>query len=379
MKITPKTVFLISLVSLVFAIASYASGGGPLATVTRVKGSPQIIKASVPQAAALKIGETIEYGDTVITDSDSKATLIFNDGEIRVITSGSNVKFNEGDKAQNDTQMAKVASTLADAVNAKNLDSTFESVTGIKLSMSSAKEKPKSAPAPPPMVSAPAPASPVPSDELPAGEALGGQAPVPKAEEKKSSDLLVAARTQKPSEAPGGAALKSGIKKWHYWFDDENSIPWELLIPGSVLGDIDKITFKTSSSVQDIKNLKNKLSLSAMQDGVIVVSVLFKNKGNVQTPPLRAELVVNEKRKNIVIEELKKISGLQNDDPETYLYVKSSIFKQNQFYIAALAALNELEKLQPGVKMPHVLKSKAVIYHAMGEKELARAAAERLK
>ncbi|HOT77557.1 MAG TPA: hypothetical protein PK467_17350 [Candidatus Wallbacteria bacterium] len=145
------------------------------------------------------------------------------------------------------------------------------------------------------------------------------------------------------------------------------------------MGDIDKITFKTSSSVQDIKNLKNKLSLSAMQDGVIVVSVLFKNKGNVQTPPLRAELVVNEKRKNIVIEELKKISGLQNDDPETYLYVKSSIFKQNQFYIAALAALNELEKLQPGVKMPHVLKSKAVIYHAMGEKELARAAAERLK
>ncbi|HOT77173.1 MAG TPA: hypothetical protein PK467_15385, partial [Candidatus Wallbacteria bacterium] len=247
MKITPKTVFLISLVSLVFAIASYASGGGPLATVTRVKGSPQIIKASVPQAAALKIGETIEYGDTVITDSDSKATLIFNDGEIRVITSGSNVKFNEGDKAQNDTQMAKVASTLADAVNAKNLDSTFESVTGIKLSMSSAKEKPKSAPvkdfsdkesgsampgaapegqlnkellddaasssgalkeegfkakssiqpeasmqeaapAPPPMVSAPAPASPVPSDELPAGEALGGQAPVPKAEEKKSEE-----------------------------------------------------------------------------------------------------------------------------------------------------------------------------------------------
>ena len=51
---------------------------------------------------------------------------------------------------------------------------------------------------------------------------------------------------------------------------------------------------------------------------------------------------MENKRKNIVINELQKIAGLQNDDPETYLYVKSSILKQNQFYIAALAALNEL-------------------------------------
>ncbi|EKD68480.1 MAG: hypothetical protein ACD_47C00602G0003, partial [uncultured bacterium] len=130
---------------LLITAASYATSGEPLATITKIKGAPQIIKAATAQTVAIKMGETVEMGDTIVTDADSRATLIFNDGEIRVITSGSNVKFSEGDKHEQLTSIAKVTATLADAVNAKNLEKTFESVTGAKLSMSGGAERPKKA------------------------------------------------------------------------------------------------------------------------------------------------------------------------------------------------------------------------------------------
>ncbi|EKD68580.1 MAG: hypothetical protein ACD_47C00541G0001, partial [uncultured bacterium] len=168
------------------------------------------------------------------------------------------------------------------------------------------------------------------------------------------------------------------LKQWGYWFDDENSAAWNLLIPERILKSSEKISFKSATSSQELKNTGSKVAISDHGTGPLTLVVIFTNKQG-KMASLRAELKIDNAAKNKVIEEINKIEGLKADDLETYLYVKASIFKQNKFYLAALAALDQLEKLQPQVKMPHALKSKAIIYHEMGETELMKAAIEALK
>ncbi|HBC74178.1 MAG: hypothetical protein A2008_13470 [Candidatus Wallbacteria bacterium GWC2_49_35] len=429
---------------LLITAASYATSGEPLATITKIKGAPQIIKAATAQTVAIKMGETVEMGDTIVTDADSRATLIFNDGEIRVITSGSNVKFSEGDKHEQLTSIAKVTATLADAVNAKNLEKTFESVTGAKLSMSGGAERPKkaaevksvpggtsaaddkgtsyrnkeldinmaepqtvkeevsaSAGAPSSadvpetsgnLTSAPIPTLPpasVPSE--PAGKSSASvlqdiqvsepsSANAPAVPERLDDEGVAKARAEfKPHpKAVTRESQAAVLKQWGYWFDDENSAAWNLLIPERILKSSEKISFKSATSSQELKNTGSKVAISDHGTGPLTLVVIFTNKQG-KMASLRAELKIDNAAKNKVIEEINKIEGLKADDLETYLYVKASIFKQNKFYLAALAALDQLEKLQPQVKMPHALKSKAIIYHEMGETELMKAAIEALK
>jgi hypothetical protein len=416
---------------LLITAASYATSGEPLATITKIKGAPQIIKAATAQTVAIKTGETVEMGDTIVTDADSRATLIFNDGEIRVITSGSNVKFSEGDKHEQLTSVAKVTATLADAVNAKNLEKTFESVTGAKLSISGGAERPKKAaevksvpggtvssagaeavrnkafdftsaddgqavkeemtavsgrlddaasqamPAPAPPLTGPGTTQPSASaggTSLPADTTLPqNESGQDEADSEKNKIELKAASKLMAREQPGPA-----LKQWGCWFDDENSAAWNLLIPERVLKSSEKISFKSLTSSQDLKNTNLKVAISDHGTGPLTLVVIFTNKQG-KMASLRAELKIDEDAKTKVIEEINKIEGLKADDLETYLYVKASIFKQNKFYLAALAALDQLEKLQPQVKMPHALKSKAIIYHEMGEDELMNAAVEALK
>jgi hypothetical protein len=415
--------------------ASYASSDGALATITKVKGAPQVIKSGAANAELLKIGETVSYGDIIITDSDSKATLVFNDGEIRIITSGSNVKFSAGDSNEQLTKVDKITSTLAEAVNARNLDNTFVSVTGIKLSMSSGAEKkkasepmsadagamldqsPKSFPgdsksdfdgaskeniafdridlpggaaaeavAPAP-VTAQAPAAPAPpasslagsapqksvdggsdlSRPVSTGDAFGGQ--------RQLTTKAVAGRAaheKKAAEAPSA--------QWGRWFDDANSLPWNLLMSEDIFDNLEKISFYSAALTQlGPGNFADKLSLTGINDNIVKVTVSFKTKKDAAVDKsFRAQLIIDNERKNKTADELKKIERLKADDMETYLYLKAGIFKQNEFYIAALAALYELEKLQPDVTMKHVLKSKAIIYFKMGEKELSKAASDKL-
>lgn len=425
---------------LMIAAASFATGGGPLATITKIKGAPQIVKASTGKTSPAQIGETIEFGDTLVTDADSRATLIFNDGEIRVITSGSNVKFSEGDKPEQSTHVAKVATTLADAVNARNLEKTFESVTGAKLSMSGADKLKKGqapqadlggaapsagtppqmekiddsarpelkeaqagaaneavaaagdeakmteaaapVPPPPPVTSAPAVKSSAVTPEL---EAQASSAPARPAQHPEAAAGFDDAETSRakaerkpmPKAAPREPQT-AGAKQWGYWFDDDNSASWDLLLPASVLANAEKLMFKTASSTQDIKNTRSRVMVSEPGEGSLTLVLVIKTKkGDMSS--LRAELKVDNAARALAAEEIRAIENLRAEDLETYLYVKSSILKKHKFYLAALAALDELEKLQPRAKMPHALKSKAIIYHEMGELELMQAAVDALK
>lgn len=435
MKSTKCSVMLILMAFLSAFFFSYALSDGALAIITKVKGAPQIIKSGAADAGPIKIGETVEYGDTIITDSDSKATLVFNDGEIRIITSGSSVKFSAGDSNEQLTKVAKITATLAEAVNAQNLDNTFVSVTGIKLSMSGAgAEKKKALEAMPeesgimreesskslsdnelavsggaakedlasfdksaipggmPEIDAPSQSRPAPAP-APPPSTVAGSAPQPQSVDGGSTlsrpasggDSFRAKR--EPAAKPvvsqaviGGRTAEAQVADWGRWFDDANSLPWAQLMTKEIFDNLEKITFHSASSSRlDAADFSEKISLAGINDKIVKITVSFKmKKGAAADKSFRAQLIIDNDIKNKTAEELKKIEHLKTEDMETYLYLKAGIFKQNEFYIAALAALCELEKLQPGVKMPHVLKSKAIIYFKMGEKELSKAASDKL-
>ncbi len=430
MKSIKCSVAMVLTVFLFAFFVSYALSDGALATITKVKGSPQIIKSGAANAGLLKIGETVVYGDTIITDSDSKATLVFNDGEIRIITSGSDVKFSAGDSNEQLTKVDKITSTLAEAVNAQNLDNTFVSVTGIKLSMSSGAEKKKALEAMPeesgimreerakslsdseqadsgaaakesvvsfdktaipdslPEIAAPSP-KPMPAPAPPASS-LAGSAPKQPVEggstllRPASSDAF-GTKKEIPAHVTSQAAVgrrtaEVQVVPWGRWFDDANSLPWNQLMAKEIFDNLEKITFYSAASTQlGSDNFSEKISLTGINDKIVKITVSFKTKkGIAADKSFRAQLIIDNDLKNKTADELKKIEHLKADDMETYLYLKAGIFKQNEFYIAALAALYELERLQPDVMMPHVLKSKAIIYFKMGEKELSKAASDKL-
>lgn len=396
MKKIQCSIALVITVFLFASFVSYASSDGAVATITKVKGAPRIIKSATTDELLLKIGETVGYGDTIITDSDSKATLVFNDGEIRIITSGSNVKFNAGEPDERLTKVAKITSTLAEAVNAQNLDNTFLSVTGAKLSMSGGAEKKKASGAAFDMESkiAGEESSKSLSDgwsnssggkagsDIPSGDRVElpgsfSEADVPIYEKPASIPAPVlssaprATSEKKPAETP--------CAQWGYWFDDSDSLPWDQLMSKEVFNNLEKISFHSAAITQlGAGNFTDKLSLTGINDNITKVTVSFRAKKGDVDKSFRSQLTIDNKHKNKTAGELKKIERLKDEDIETYLYLKAGIFKQNRFYIAALAALYELEKLHPGVIMPHVLKSKAVIYFNMGEKELSKAASDKL-
>ncbi len=420
-------IFFISIfaVSLFIAAAVYATDGGALATITRIKGTPLILKAASSESKTAVIGETVEYGDTISTDQDSKATLVFNDGEIRVITSGSSVKFNESGNEQL-TQVAKITSTLAEAINARNLDNTFISVTGAKLSMNSADKKqadkksegiqmrgaekqkdlnvtdgPAYERTAPPISEAeipgsskqsPLPPTPMPeSAQLPAAQStssddescMGGSQSISEPEVK----IDIPERIEKPSttkkkhlksETAVSAIVKTS--SWGFWYDDENSIPWRALIMPYEADKIEKITV-TASNPADVKGIDDKLSITDKNEKFLNIVVLYKSKSPEQKRMLknmRAKLKIDAARHEKAAADIKAIEHLRADDLETYLYIKAGIFKQYEFYIAALAALEQLENLKPDTVMRHVLKSKVIIYYNMQEIELAKNAAKKL-
>ncbi|HNY11237.1 MAG TPA: hypothetical protein PKK26_06560, partial [Candidatus Wallbacteria bacterium] len=103
-----------------------------LATVTKVKGASFVLRPGTA-FTAIKSGDYIYMDDAVKTDKDSKITLLFEDGEIRVITSDSNVSFAKSQDYSKISKIAKVADTVADAINSKSLEATYETVTGSKL------------------------------------------------------------------------------------------------------------------------------------------------------------------------------------------------------------------------------------------------------
>ena len=379
-KITPKNLLIIALLFL-FATVSFASGPGALATVTKVKGAPSVIKTGQTNADALKIGDVIETGDSVITDQDSKATLLFNDGEIRVITSGSNVKFSEGGQNENLTSVARVTTTLADALNARNLDKTFESVTGVKLSLGGEEKRKSEAPkeaydSPSGKITTPAKSSQSDDNEITPPEqaapsvTAGAPAPPPLDEEKSLSPVQRATSTKPSTEAH---------KNWGNWLDDSASVAIAHLLPPEALKDMASISIAAGASTpRTLSGVADSLALSNVSESPIKVKIAVSYK-NGNSKILNIILKTDEDAKLTAEKELIMIKNLKSDDLETYLYLKASILKRNEFYIAALGALSELENLHPGVLMPHVIKSRAIIYHKMGEAKLSFIEAAKLK
>ncbi len=77
-----KTVYLLPLL-LFFALAFAADAPGiPVALVTGTEGAPVVIKPGDQTEQTLEQGATLEEGDVISLNSDSKATLYFMDGEI---------------------------------------------------------------------------------------------------------------------------------------------------------------------------------------------------------------------------------------------------------------------------------------------------------
>jgi len=69
---------------LLFFAISFASDapGVPVALVTGTEGSPVVVNPATQTETALLQGATLEEGDIVSLNSDSKVTIYFMDGEI---------------------------------------------------------------------------------------------------------------------------------------------------------------------------------------------------------------------------------------------------------------------------------------------------------
>jgi len=445
--------------SLIFLLAfaviiNAAEGPEPLATVTKVKGSPSVARAGAAPAA-IRQGDYIYMGDTVKTDKDSKITLLFEDGEIRVITSDSNVSFAKSQDYSNISSVAKVANTVADAINAKSLEATFhEAVTGVKLSVGSKlkKESPaaaaggsiqrseksvdlepvskkseyassevfennsgsspasQSVPAPPVVMPSAAP----PSSKPAASENLKeGMAPAEIASGDKSSDHGQAASEEAGRQSatggsssnavvmneqeskkvlnsksldinitqPAPAAKSVAIKTWGKWLEGETIVPWKQLLPESLTKTkIAKIMVRSASSQQHVTNLSDSIKLSGGLENTICLTVAVHGIDNINPISLFKAYFYNDAETNKTVKaEIAKFEILKKEDMDTYLYAKAMTLKKYSYYIAALSALNEIEKNNPGLVMAHIIRLKASIYLDMGEAELARSEALKIK
>ncbi len=443
---------------LAFAIIiNAAEGPQPLATVTKVKGSPSVSRAGTA-SAAIRSGDYIYMGDTLRTDKDSKITLLFEDGEIRVITSDSNVSFAKSQDYSNISSVAKVAVTVADAINSKSLEATFhEAVTGVKLSVGS-KEK-KEAPAATAIGSVqreeklmeadsskkseyaasdasetvsgpsgssqamPAPAPPVmpaaaPSSKPAMAEISQGAVPAPSAPAEIAADLSSGDSGQSKLEAEnrlsaaGGsssdAAAKSdknaklsvrsksldinimqsappsksvSTKNWGRWLEGETMVSWKSLLPESVTKTkIAKIIVQSSSAPQNVTDVSDTIKLSgALEEKIYFTVAVYGPANNNLLASFRAYFNNDAKANEFIKSEIAKFAILKKEDMDTYLYAKAMTLKKYSYYIAALSALNEIEKNNPGIVMAHIVRLKASIYLGMGEQELARSEALKIK
>jgi len=444
---------------LLFAIIiNAAEGPQPLATVTKVKGSPSVSRAGT-SSAAIRSGDYIYMGDTLKTDKDSKITLLFEDGEIRVITSDSNVSFAKSQDYSNISSVAKVAVTVADAINSKSLEATFhEAVTGVKLSVGSKEKKeapaatasgsvqreeklmeaehvskkseyaasdasetvsgssPSSqampAPAPPVMPSAAAPASKpalsegsqgaVPTPSAPAEIAAdvsgdSGQSKI-EAENRLSAAGGGSSNTAAKSDENAKLSVKSksldinimqsappsksvSTKNWGRWLEGETMVSWKSLLPESVTKTrIAKIIVQSSSAPQNVTDVSDTIKLSgALEEKIYFTVAVYGPANNNLLASFRAYFNNDAKANEFIRSEIAKFAILKKEDMDTYLYAKAMTLKKYSYYIAALSALNEIEKNNPGIVMAHIVRLKTSIYLGMGEQELARSEALKIK
>ena len=443
--------------SIVFVLAfamliNAAEGPQLLATVTKVKGSPQVSRPGAA-AAAVKSGDYIYMGDTLKTDKDSKVTLLFEDGEIRVITSDSNVNFAQTRDYSKISSVAKVADTVAEAINSKSLEATFqEAVTGVKLSVGSKEkqEAPKGsssgaiapkeaesslggiakkmevsaqdasegiamreessksmpAPAPPPVM--PSAAAPAPQSEIISenkADMQSSAAPSGIAADKSMDsgraklEVEYAAQTNAASSpAAGGSEPKKekmerraakpaqqyknvATKNWGRWLEGETMVSWNSLLPESIINKkVAKIIVQSSSTPQNVTDLSDSINLSGvLEEKVYFTVAVYGSDNNSLLTSFRAYFNNNSKSNEFVKKEIARFDKLKTDDMDTYLYAKAMTLKKYSYHVAALSALNQIEKNNPGITLPHIIRLKAAIYLGMGESELAHSEALRLK
>ncbi|HNY11238.1 MAG TPA: hypothetical protein PKK26_06565, partial [Candidatus Wallbacteria bacterium] len=277
-------------------------------------------------------------------------------------------------------KIVKVSEAMSDAggTASKKKDSKFNLES---FPMAPQETVPMPAPAPKIAVSAPSEQcegkiTPSASDGATANKSSDDQI---KEEDASKSPSGFAAETSKPS-APDISLQKepskTTVKNWGNWLEGETPASWNVLLPENMINKkTAKINVLSSSARPTSINLPDPVKLSeVLKENYCTVEVNY-GKNNAIT-----SFIVNNPESNKSIKkEITRLDTLKNEDMDTYLYVKAMTLKKSSYYIAALSALNEIEKNNPDIKMAHIIKLKVAIYHDMGENELARSEAEKIK
>lgn len=394
LKISVITFFILS-----FSFVLYADEDNMLAIATKVKGNAVRLTLK-GDSAALQTGDKVYKGESIKTGADGRVTLIFTDGEMRIITSNSELKFENSEKKENLAATDKLSQTIAFAANVKNIEAAAQSLTGIKTSMA------------PPSVSAPKPAMPpseydksnniepaMPEIEVPQKEASAmpnksgiksNLYDIDLAEQKhehvQREDMKKTSKTD--TARTGGGHLKSKADYWDssklfkenvtkynlgLWYADSESVTLQEILPGfeagpqAVLCITDSRNSITTAEIKFADTLKIDKVIAQKESACVLIAQTHDFKPiilNFESP--NADYEINLVKSGMIF-----LEKIKNDDPETYLYLKASLFFNNKFYTAALKSIFEFEKLTGSCPM-HILNLKALIYSSMGLTEHAK-------
>lgn len=397
------TLVFLMFVSLAVVAASSAQSPAGLATVTGVRGTPQVQKAGAAAYVPLNSGDVINPGDRIKTDAKSKVTLLFNDGEIRMISTKADVAMVE--KSQEKTQQG--IATLARAAIAPEADDVMSVVTGARAKLKGgAKEEASSlggsvgdaggaqpaAQAPAEnagrlaaeasgkagaeVVPPPAPTSPPADINKSAGDWQDGLAQEleetrKKADEQKTRKVNFRsepARDKKTSDKTEEiSAEKPAVLAW---LSDADSVAWADIVDGGVdtasvkcieISAGSKVVAKAGTLTESMR-FDNLLKNGS---GSFKASLVFKNGERRELAKFNFNTKTNEKARASL--EANSLSGLDNpDNRDTFLFLKARILEKHGFRIAALGCLSEIEKLHPGKPLPHVSRTKILIYNSLG-------------
>jgi len=137
MKRYPVLFFAMVFISfLLLTAVATAMAAESLASVTETKGKAFAVRADGTKVE-LKNGDQIFVGDRVNTEANSTVDLLFTDGEVRTITSESEVKFANRENNTNLSTGDKISNTVSHVTSTGSTgEGNSQAVTGIKVNVS---------------------------------------------------------------------------------------------------------------------------------------------------------------------------------------------------------------------------------------------------
>jgi len=406
MKKNHFKILILSFLILSFAFVLYADDSSILAVATKVKGTVTITDLS-GKKAIMKTGGKIYKGESIKTGPDGKATLIFTDGEMRIITSNSELKFEKSDKKENMNTADKLSQTIAYAADVKSIETAAQSLTGAKINISSSE-----VPASKPMA---VNEEPMASKTFSGEKNMDIQAPAPPPipetvqanydENQKSLSIPEKGYSKSKYEQTGGsvaerdsqkrAGIKSSDKSIDHkpagrqsiitkynlglWYSNDETVKAQDIFAGTDknsnlsfninifreqnMSQLATAEIKFSDRIELDKYLKDITGTNE----TIFMSISDSDFIN----PVMYTLKFNNYENQLIKDEMAFLEKIKNDDPETYLYLKASLFFKNKFYIAALKSVLEFEKIN-NENPTHMLNLKALIYSSTGRVKQAK-------